>query len=218
MADQVKTSFSSQETRQENLLLDFSRVKDVVLKHKDAWNRFVAGFIGEIALAAYPIGTIYTTEDSAFDPNVTFGGTWVAYGAGRVLVGLDSGDTDFDTAGETGGAKTVTLTTAEMPSHTHLQDAHTHTQEAHNHTQDAHSHTMSGGQTDDTTVPLDRPDAATSGSPSTLTTPTNSTVATNQAATATNQNTTATNQNTGGGGAHANVQPYIVVCRWKRTA
>jgi microcystin-dependent protein len=38
---------------------------------------------------------------------------------GRVPVGRDSGQTEFDTLGETGGAKTHTLTTAEMPSHAH---------------------------------------------------------------------------------------------------
>jgi microcystin-dependent protein len=42
--------------------------------------------------------------------------------------------------------------------------------------------------------------------------------ATNQDATATNQDATATNQNTGGGGAHNNLQPYIVVYMWRRTA
>ena len=36
-----------------------------------------------------------------------------------MLVGLDSGDADFDTVGETGGAKTVTLTTAQLPAHNH---------------------------------------------------------------------------------------------------
>lgn len=36
-----------------------------------------------------------------------FGGTWVPIGAGRVLVGINPNDPDFDTAGETGGAKTV---------------------------------------------------------------------------------------------------------------
>jgi microcystin-dependent protein len=38
---------------------------------------------------------------------------------GRIPVGLDSTQTEFDTRGETGGAKTHTLTTAEMPSHAH---------------------------------------------------------------------------------------------------
>ena len=38
---------------------------------------------------------------------------------GRVPVGVDSGQTEFDTLGETGGAKTHTLTNAEAPSHNH---------------------------------------------------------------------------------------------------
>jgi len=38
---------------------------------------------------------------------------------GKVPVGLDSSQTEFDTLGETGGAKTVTLTEAQMPGHTH---------------------------------------------------------------------------------------------------
>ena len=38
---------------------------------------------------------------------------------GRVPVGLDEEDTDFDTLGETGGEKEHTLTVNEMPSHNH---------------------------------------------------------------------------------------------------
>lgn len=38
---------------------------------------------------------------------------------GRVIAGLDAGQTEFDVQGETGGAKTHTLTTGEMPAHTH---------------------------------------------------------------------------------------------------
>lgn len=40
--------------------------------------------------------------------------------AGRVIVGYDSAQTEFDTLGETGGSKTHTLTTAQIPSHAHL--------------------------------------------------------------------------------------------------
>jgi microcystin-dependent protein len=42
---------------------------------------------------------------------------------GRVAVGKDSAQTEFDVLGETGGAKTHTLTTAEMPSHSHTTSA-----------------------------------------------------------------------------------------------
>ena len=61
-------------------------------------------------LAVWPIGSIYTSVTSA-NPSTLFGGNWEAFGAGRVLIGLDSADTDFDAVEETGGAKTHTLTT-----------------------------------------------------------------------------------------------------------
>jgi len=70
----------------------------------------------------YPIGTIYETTSSNLDTvakmNAHFGGTWEAYGSGRVLV-AKSTDTEFDTIGKTGGEKTHTLTVAEMPEHDH---------------------------------------------------------------------------------------------------
>jgi len=68
----------------------------------------------------YPVGSIYINATSSTNPATLLGfGTWVAFGAGKVIVGLDSTDTDFDSAEETGGAKTHTLTTSEIPSHTH---------------------------------------------------------------------------------------------------
>ena len=76
--------------------------------------------------AAYPVGAIFTTvtayADSAAVVAAVGGTTWVAFAAGKMLIGLDSSDTDFDTAEETGGAKTHTLTEAEMPAHTHTYD------------------------------------------------------------------------------------------------
>ena len=44
--------------------------------------------------------------------------------------------------GSTGGADTVSLSTAELASHTHTQTAHTHSQSAHTHSQPAHTHTQ----------------------------------------------------------------------------
>ena len=131
---------------------------------------------------------------------------------GRVVVGKDGSQTEFDAMGETGGAKTHTLTTAEMPSHTHVQDAHTHVQNAHNHgvtdpghslTQTARSAAGSGGS------------IATASSGGTVgvwgAQVTQYTGISIQNATPTNQNTVATNHSTGGGGAHNNLQPYIVL-------
>lgn len=122
--------------------------------------------------AIWPIGSVYISVINT-SPATLFGGTWVAFGAGKTLVGLDSGDADFDTAEETGGEKTHTLTTAEMPAHQHNLNLH------------------SGGGT---------PFIGAYGSP-----------------TITNQGSCNVDS-AGGGGAHNNLPPYIVVYMWKRTA
>jgi microcystin-dependent protein len=65
------------------------------------------------------IGTTYGVGDNSTTfnlPNLN----------GRVPVGFDVGQSEFDFVGKTGGAKTHTLTTNEMPSHTHLQNSHSH--------------------------------------------------------------------------------------------
>lgn len=81
---------------------------------------------GQTALSsvedAYPIGSIYMNASNSANPASLLGfGTWTSFGAGRVLVGLDSTQSEFNTIGETGGNKTAphTLTTAEIPSHYH---------------------------------------------------------------------------------------------------
>ena len=53
------------------------------------------------------------------NPSVYFGGTWERIAKGRTLVGVDEDDTDFSASSITGGEKTHTLTTTEMPSHSH---------------------------------------------------------------------------------------------------
>ena len=67
----------------------------------------------------YPVGSIYFNAQVATNPNTLLGfGTWEAYGGGRVPVGVHSSGT-FDGLNETGGAETHTLSTSEIPSHTH---------------------------------------------------------------------------------------------------
>lgn len=67
----------------------------------------------------YHIGKIImSTSDT--NPNKYLGfGTWVLWGSGKVPVGVDSKDTDFDIVEKTGGEKTHTLTLEESPSHIH---------------------------------------------------------------------------------------------------
>lgn len=72
----------------------------------------------QIFLLSHPVGSVFIT-DQAGNPGATYGGTWVAYGAGRVPVGIDATQTEFDTVNETGGFKTHTLTEAQMPIHAH---------------------------------------------------------------------------------------------------
>lgn len=187
----------------------------------------------QVAALVYPVGAIYISTVGTNPATFLGFGTWAAFGAGRVMVGYNASDPDFDTAEETGGSKTHTLTTAEMPSHTHVQDSHTHVQDAHthvqnshNHTQDAHSHVVTsqtattGGATSYEHGTLDTSSAEAEATETTATT-----VATNQAATAVNQNATAVNQSatavnqgTGGGAAHPVMNPFIVVHLFKRTA
>lgn len=79
---------------------------------------YVAAAIAAAGALQRPVGSIYLSVDPT-NPSTFFGGTWVAWGSGRVPVGVDAGQTEFDTVEETGGEKTHTLTAAEIPAHTH---------------------------------------------------------------------------------------------------
>lgn len=134
---------------------------------------------------------------------------------GRTIVGRDNSQEEFISLGQTGGAKTHTLTEAQMPSHTHIQNSHNHTQDSHNHTQNAHNHNflyqgIEYAGWNAASVAGSSLNFYVGNSAIPQTTIANRT-ATNNPTTATNQPTTATNQNTGGGQAHNNLQPYIVL-------
>ena len=78
------------------------------------------------------------------NPGTLFGGTWVAWGEGQVPVGVNSNDTDFNTVEKTGGAKSVTLTSAQsgVPAHSHGLNSHKHTIGAHAHGLNSHKHSV----------------------------------------------------------------------------
>ena len=122
----------------------------------------------------YPVGSIYTNAAVSTNPGTLLGfGTWVKFGEGKVLVGQDGTDGDFNALGETGGSKTHTLTENEMPSHTHgYTDRYVNREKEYARSGEDKNITS----TEDVTDP------------------------------------------TGGDAAHNNVQPYIVVYMWKRTA
>jgi microcystin-dependent protein len=160
-------------------------------------------------LDIWPIGSIYVTN-VATNPSAYFGGVWTEDGQGRCLVGFLNGDPDFGTLGATPGAKTVTLDTTMIPSHTHTQDPHNHTQNSHNHTQNSFAPRIINSGTAGT-VGVQGASAASNANASNA-----ATTATNQVATATNIAATAVNQSTGGGAAHNNIQPSLVVYFFRR--
>ena len=60
---------------------------------------------GAIFLASHPVGSLFETTVST-NPGTLYGGTWAAWGGGRVPVGVNTADNDFNTVEKTGGKKT----------------------------------------------------------------------------------------------------------------
>ena len=87
-----------------------------------ATTAFVTTAIDNIP-SSYPVGSVFLTvtnyADSAAVVAAIGGTTWVRFGEGRMMVGYSTTDSDFGTVQGTGGSKTHTLTTDEIPSHTH---------------------------------------------------------------------------------------------------
>lgn len=171
------------------------------------YGKLLKDYIQSFIKTMYPVGSIYMSVN-ATNPSAYFGGTWVAWGAGRVPVGINTSDSNFNTVEKTGGAATVTLTTAQMPAHTHTftgSSATTSSKGAHTH--NIGRDTDGGSGSSRYTVHS----AGVSGAGGTS--PTSSAGAHTHTVTA-----NGTNANTGGSGAHSNLQPYIVCYMWKRTA
>jgi microcystin-dependent protein len=92
--------------------------------------------ISNMLNTVYPIGSIYMSVNNT-NPSTIFGGTWVSWGAGKVPVGVNANETEFNSVEKTGGAKTHTLTTQQIPSHTHAFHGN-----AHNHSLNNHTHSI----------------------------------------------------------------------------
>ena len=144
----------------------------------------------KILLNAYPVGSIYTSTSNT-NPGTLFGGSWVVYGTGRVLVGVDDTDTDFNASGKTGGEKVHALTINELPSHgNHLY---------------IHNNATLSGKGSAASRYLYTNTMLTSGS-----------AGRGWDAVATDEMYPA-GQALGGNGSHNNLQPYITVYRFRRT-
>lgn len=163
------------------------------------------------ALQAYPVGAVYFSA-TLVDPSTLFGGTWVRMGQGKAIVGVDETDVDFDTPLETGGEKTHLLTEAELPKHTHGSGTLVTDTTGSGHTHSAGTLTISkrggagsaaGAATGNTTLngtaQVDG-DTGSSGSGHT------------------HGVSGSTANGSGGAGAHNNMQPFITLYMWRRTA
>ena len=97
---------------------DLEEVKEDVEEVKTDVEDIVLNMKKEILEAVFPIGSTYITQTNV-NPSTILGiGTWERL-KGKVLVGLDENDTNFNTIGKTGGESTHTLTSDEMPKHYH---------------------------------------------------------------------------------------------------
>ena len=192
----VKTAVNSKANTNGDASKDFSATTQAAGNNttKVATTAFVKTALGLV----YPVGAIFTTTtayaDSAAVVTAIGGTTWVVFGAGKVLVGVDSSDADFDTIEETGGTKTHTLTAAQLPDHNHVykyvngQGSGSGVNFAGSATGLAYTYTATVDET--------------------ITSSTNHALDTASIAAGTYP----------GGGSHPIVQPYITVYMWKREA
>jgi hypothetical protein len=69
-----------------------------------------------IIMGIYPIGSIFIHYESTNPSGILGFGTWQRIAHGRMLVGVSEDDNDVNAAGREGGAKTVAVTTANLPA------------------------------------------------------------------------------------------------------
>lgn len=162
------------------------------------------------ALAAYPVGSIYMSINST-NPSQLFGGTWVALNEGRVLIGAGTAYP----AGSTGGEATHTLTTREMPSHSHSGS----TSSAGSHYHYAFNNDIGSPYEYVTSSQVANKGAQGGATAERYTITGSSSSASVGKTDSDGSHSHSMNlNNTGGGAAHNNMQPYLSVYMWTRTA
>ena len=182
----------------------------------------------------YPVGSYYETSDTNFDPNNSWGGTWILEEAGQVHVSAGTGYTvnganASSGAGNSDGGET---TKSYTPAGSVSVSVANHTLVANEIPQHNHgSNTLTGGLN-----VLAWKGAGSSGIVSKGTHTLNKTASNGSSLGGVTYTITATHthDNYGGGGAHGHagstgsfsgtatninvMQPYIIVNRWHRTA
>jgi len=189
--------------------------------------------IGGLLEALYPVGSIYLSTNST-NPSAVFGGTWIAWGQGRVPVGVDSNDVDF-VQDMTGGNKAAVVVShnhsASSGATAHSHGSFTSGSTAHSHGSFAttwsgnHIHSVPGGGTTGGGIG----NGARAAGSSTLT---NSAGDHQHSVNISgggshshsvnisgggSHNHTITVNNSGVSGSNANLQPYITCFMWTRT-
>lgn len=156
-------------------------------------------YVANSVALAYPVGSIYINASVSTNPATLFGfGTWVAFGAGRVLVGFNASDPLFDTAEETGGSKD-----AIVVSHSHEITDPGH----------AHEVIQSGKGFPSGVSPFN----TFTNNSTVFVTGTNTSAGDGNSGSS-SEDTGISIQSFGESGTNANLQPYITVYMWKRTA
>lgn len=149
----------------------------------------------------YPVGAIYMSVNST-SPSLLFGGRWVQISQGRTIIGQGTG-TDSNSEqqtfanGDTGGEYNHTLSTNEIPSHTHNSISLTGSTRIQQYNGSASSTTGIISQSNN-----NYNIGTTSGS--------------NFGSTTITVDATHTHDSVGGGQSHNNIQPYFVCYIWKR--